>query len=133
MEEAEQADRVAILDQGRLVALDTPKTLKRLVGGDTVTLRTADDTLARQRIEARWGFKVRLSEEGLCFEVPHSGQLIPTVITQLGLPVHFVSVHSPTLHDVFLSLTGREMCDEPPDDKEAMRRWLKRRRWSGRY
>ena len=133
MEEAEQADRVAILDQGRLVALDTPKTLKRLVGGDTVTLRTADDALARQRIEARWGFKVRLSEEGLCFEVPHSGQLIPMLITQLGLPIRFMSVHSPTLHDVFLALTGREVRDEPPGDKEAMRRWLKRRRWSGRY
>jgi ABC-2 type transport system ATP-binding protein len=133
MEEAERADRVAILDRGRLIALDTPEALRRLVGGDIITLRTADDRLASQRIQERWGFQVRSREEGLCFEAPLSGELVPALVEQLGLPVHFVSTRSRTLNDAFLALTGREMHEDQAGDREGMRRWLKRRRWSGRY
>lgn len=133
MEEAEQSDRVAILDRGCLVALDRPETLKRLVGGDTITLRTADDVSAQQLIKAHWGFEAHLSQEGLCFKAPCSGELVPTLLTQLEIPVHFVSMHSPTLNDVFLALTGRELQDEPPGSREALRRWWRQRRWGGRY
>lgn len=133
MEEAEQSDRVAILDRGRLIALDTADALRGLVGGDTVVLRTADDALARQRIEQRWGFEVQISQDGLSFKAPRSSELIPTLIEWLGLPVHSVSSSTPTLNDVFLGLTGHEMHNERPDRGAAMRRWLKWRRRSGRY
>lgn len=133
MEEAEQSDRVAILDQGQLVALDSPEALKRFVGGDMITLRTADDVSAQQRIEEQWGLQVHLTAEGLCFEAPRSGELIPILLAQLGIHVHFVSTRSPTLNDVFLALTGRELHDEPSGSQETLRQWWRQRHWSGRY
>jgi len=133
MEEAEQADRLAILDRGRLVAMDSPEALKRLAGGDMITLRTDDDVSAQQRLEAHWGLEVHLSPQGLCFEAPRSGELIPILLAQLGIPVRSVSTRSPTLNDVFLALTGRGLHDEPPGSREALKRWWRQRRWSGRY
>ena len=133
MAEAEQANRVAILDRGRLIALDTPEGLKCQIGGDTVTLNTADNALASRLIEARWGYRTYPSESGLQFKVPLSNELIPALIEHLGLPVYSISSHNATLNDVFLALTGHELHDEQPDSRERMQRWWKHRQWSGRY
>ena len=62
MEEAEYADRIAIIDEGRIVALDTPAALKATIGADTVELHTADDAAAAAALE-RAGLAFRRGEE----------------------------------------------------------------------
>src|SRR5438045_698413 len=69
MDEAEYCDRIAIIDHGEIVALDTPDGLKARVGGDVVTLSTADAARARADIAARWGLEAATDEEGLRLEV----------------------------------------------------------------
>src|ERR687892_713309 len=65
MDEAERCDRIAIIDQGRIVAIDSPSALKASVGADTVTLATADDAKARTEIARGLGIEGELAEDGL--------------------------------------------------------------------
>jgi ABC-2 type transport system ATP-binding protein len=108
MDEAEYADRIAIIDQGSIVALDTPDELKRLVGADTVELTTADDAVAATRLSDA-GFRVSNGEEALVVFVEDGEAQVARLIEIAGVPVSKVHVHRPTLDDVFLHFTGRQI------------------------
>lgn len=118
MEEAEHCDRIAIIDHGQIIALDTPENLKALVGGDVVTLRTADNLLAIERLRAEHDVEPREGPEGqLIVETVRGDQFIPQLMATLansGTPVEVTSVNlrRPTLEDVFIKLTGRAIREE---------------------
>ncbi len=112
MDEAEYADRLAIIDYGRIVATGTPDELKRQVGADTVELVTSDDAAAARRLAAA-GFRVRSGEEHLVVFAEDGEGLVPGLIEAAGVRVRSVHVHRPTLDDVFLHYTGRQIRDEP--------------------
>lgn len=118
MEEAEHCDRIAIIDHGQSIALDTPENLKALVGGDVVTLRTADNLLAIERLRAEHDVEPREGPEGqLIVETVRGDQFIPQLMATLansGTPVEVTSVNlrRPTLEDVFIKLTGRAIREE---------------------
>jgi ABC-2 type transport system ATP-binding protein len=129
MEEAEHCRRIAIIDQGKIVALDTPDALKRMVGADIITLRTPDNEKAAVEIQEKFGLQT-LSEDGrLRLEVPDGAEFIPKVVCELGVPVESVDLHRPTLDDVFLKLTGHVIRDQDADPL-AMTRTLTRM-WGG--
>lgn len=111
MDEAEYADRIAIIDRGSIVTLGTPDQLKALVGADTVTLETADDTRAMAALTAA-GYEVSRGDQGLTILVANQETAVGEVVTIVGVPVHSVRVHRPTLDDVFLHFTGREIRDQ---------------------
>ncbi len=114
MDEAEYADRVAIIDHGLIVATGTPDELKRQVGEDTIELVTADDPAAAAHLEAA-GFRVRRGEEGLVVFAGDAGDgeaEVPRLIETAGVRVRTVHVHRPTLDDVFLHFTGRQIRDQ---------------------
>ncbi len=114
MDEAEYADRVAIIDHGLIVATGTPDELKRKVGEDTVELVTADDPAAAAHLETA-GFRVRRGEEELLVfagEGEDAEAEVPRLIEAAGVRVRSVHVHRPTLDDVFLHYTGRQIRDE---------------------
>ena len=111
MDEAEYADRVAIIDHGLIVATGTPDELKRQVGADTVELVTADDLAAAERLAAA-GFRVRRGEDQLVVFAEDGDALVPRLIETAGVRVRTVHVHRPTLDDVFLHYTGRQIRDE---------------------
>ncbi len=121
MDEAENCDRIAVIDYGKIIALDTPENLKSMVGGDVVEIKTEDDALARQQLQERW--KVEMVERGdcVCFEVPNGDEFIPTLIRELPVKILSVSLHRPTLDDVFLKLTGREIRREGAEGGGAFR------------
>lgn len=127
MDEAEHCDRIAIIDHGRLVAVDTPENLKGLVGGDIVTLRTSDDELARSRIQQEHRIEPRTGPEGqLIVETDRGDRFIPKVIESFAngsKPVEVLSVNlrRPTLEDVFIKLTGRAIRQEEADPKDRLR------------
>jgi ABC-2 type transport system ATP-binding protein len=106
MDEAEHCDRIAIMDEGRLVALDTPTALKAAVGTDRVTIRTADDTAALARLD-----DAVLTPDGIVISVEDGESYVPRLFGSLGVPITSVSISRPSLDDVFLSYTGRTIRD----------------------
>lgn len=123
MDEAEYADRIAIIDHGRIVAADTPAALKATIGQDTVRLATADDAAAAAALAAA-AMTATVVEGGLVVRVDDGEQAVPGLIAAAGVPVCQVGVHRPTLDDVFLHYTGRQIRDEPVDGSTAMLRQM---------
>jgi ABC-2 type transport system ATP-binding protein len=107
LEEAENCDRIAIIDAGELVAEGTPAALKAVVAQDLVVLRTGDDELAARLITKRFGVDTEAGPDGLRLHVPDGAGLVPRLCAELAVPVHSVTVTPPTLDDVFLHYTGR--------------------------
>ncbi len=122
MDEAENADRIAIIDYGHIIALDTPAALKRMVGGDMVTLSTANNEQARREISDRLGVEQVAQLDGhLTFEVESGESFVPRLVTGLSVPVRTVSVRSPGLDDVFLRLTGKAIRDEEAGSTDRLK------------
>jgi ABC-2 type transport system ATP-binding protein len=122
MEEAEVCDRIAIMDQGGIVALDTPAALKAGVGADRVRIQTDDDGAAIAAIARTFGIVARRSEGAVTFSVPSGEAFVPRLFAELGLPIRSVSVSRPTLDDVFMSYTGSTIRDaEQSASSEANR------------
>jgi len=114
LEEAENCDRLGILDHGRLVAQGTPLALKAAIGEDRVVLRTGDDAAARRVVgrTAPPGLAVTLETEGVSLRVPDGSAWIPRLCAALeahGIAVHAASATPPTLDDVFFHHTGRSI------------------------
>jgi ABC-2 type transport system ATP-binding protein len=111
MDEAEHCDRIAIMDAGRIVALDTPQALKAAIGTDRVRLVTADDQAAAAAIASRFGLEVASTPDGLVLQVADGEAFVPRLLADLGVAVRSVSVTRPTLDDVFMTYTGRTIRD----------------------
>jgi ABC-2 type transport system ATP-binding protein len=127
LDEAENCDRIAIIDHGDIVALDTPAALKAQVGGDVVTVRTSDNRRAAEKLRAQRGVESRLGpDDQLIVEIAQGDQFIPQMMATFadtGAPVtvQSVSLRRPTLEDVFIKLTGRAIRDEEADSKDMLR------------
>jgi len=106
MEEAEVADRIALIDSGRIVALGTPLELKARLGGGIVTLKTADDALARDWL-TRHGFAPEPGDQAIMLLHADPAAVLPDLLRNLPVRVERAEVHEPSLEDVFLKLTGR--------------------------
>ncbi|MBI2860086.1 MAG: ATP-binding cassette domain-containing protein [Chloroflexi bacterium] len=115
MEEADKADRIAIIDQGRLVAMDKPERLKAMVGRDIISVKTADDARAAGEIVERYQTNVR-RDNGISFEVSCGEEFLPGFIRDFGTRILSISLRHPSLEDVFLKLTGREIREEEVTD-----------------
>jgi ABC-2 type transport system ATP-binding protein len=111
MDEAEFCDRIAIMDRGEIVALDTPAALKARVGADRVRIQTEDDEAAIAAIEERFGLEARVAEGAVTFFVEGGEEFVPRLFAELGVPITSVSVSRPTLDDVFMSYTGTTIRD----------------------
>ena len=125
MEEAEHCDRIGIIDQGKLVALDTPDALKRMVGADIVSLRTDDNARASQEIKERYGLDTQNEDSRIRLEVADGAEFIPRLVRELGVVVASIDLHRPTLDDVFLKLTGRAIRDAEADPLTMMRTYAR--------
>ena len=106
MDEAERCDRLALLDHGKLVALDKPAALKEQVGGDVVTVGSRDSDRLRGEIEKRFGVKASVVDRTVRIERPRGHEFIPALVEAFPGEIDSVSVGKPTLEDVFIHLTG---------------------------
>ncbi len=119
MEEADQlCDRVAIMDHGRILALDTPAGLKRSVGADTLVTVKVDGgldglgELFERRLEGV--SRVRDVDGGLELHASGADRLVPRIVTeaeQAGYDLVDLRVAEPSLETVFINLTGKELRD----------------------
>jgi ABC-2 type transport system ATP-binding protein len=112
LEEAAKADRLAILHQGKLVALDTPAALQATVGGDAITIRTGDSTGLIRSIRERFSLLAREVDGGVRLEVPDGHQWIARLVEGLPKQIEEITLGKPTLEDVFIAKTGHRFLDQ---------------------
>jgi ABC-2 type transport system ATP-binding protein len=122
MDEAEWCDRIAIMDQGQIVALDSPETLKAGVGADRVTIETDDNEAAIAALRERFGIEAKVTEGAVSFGVQAGEQFVPRLFAELDVPIRGVSVSRPTLDDVFMSFTGSTIRDAEEDPSKLRNR-----------
>ncbi len=127
MDEAENCDRIAIMDKGKIVALDTPDNLRAAIGKDRVQITTDNDTAAIESLKANFGLEAAVHEGQVTISVAEGARFVPHLFEKLGVPIRSVTVQRPSLDDVFLSYTGTTL-----RDAESMtaftRRPMRRRR-----
>jgi ABC-2 type transport system ATP-binding protein len=133
MDEAELCDRIAIMDRGEIVVLDTPAALKAAVGADRVALGTADNDAALAALAERFGIEASIAEDAVTFHVEGGESFVPRLFSELGVAITSVAVSRPTLDDVFMWHTGSTIRDaETPGasdrDRAALRIMAKARR-----
>jgi ABC-2 type transport system ATP-binding protein len=121
MIEAEYCSRIAVIDQGKIVALDTPANLKSMLGEDAVTLEGEDNATLKAELEEKFGLKVREEGDSLVFGVRDGDKFLPKLMNELAARIRKIELRKPTLDDVFLHLTGRQIRDENASAGSAMR------------
>ena len=127
MDEAEHCERIAIMDRGTIVALDTPEALKAAVGKDRVQIQTPDDEAAIAALRERFDIEAVVAEGAVTFGVPAGEQFVPRLFAELGQPIQSVNVSRPSLDDVFMSYTGTTIRDaEESSGMTDMRRNMAR-------
>ena len=132
MDEAEFCERIAIIDRGQIVALGTPSELKSRVGGDVITVTTADSAAAAREIAERFAITPLADNGSLRLEVPDGAAFLPRLVRELSVPVQTVALSRPSLDDVFLKLTGHAIRSEGADDKTKLRHMARLHSGGGR-
>jgi ABC-2 type transport system ATP-binding protein len=122
LDEAENCDRIAIIDNGQIVALDTPDGLKRSVGGDLITFSVADTAAAAAEVSARYGAEAVVQDSTVRFHVPAGDTFLPEFVRSFPHHLESLSLKRPSLDDVFLTLTGHEIRDSELDEREQLLR-----------
>jgi ABC-2 type transport system ATP-binding protein len=121
MDEAEYCDRIAIMDNGGIVVVDTPEALKASVGKDRVQIHTDDDQAAISALGERFGIQAGVHEGAVTFAVESGEEFVPRLFAELGMPIRSVSVSRPSLDDVFMSYTGTTIRDAEASAADANR------------
>ncbi len=127
LNEAEYCDRIAIIDRGKIVALDTPTKLKEKVGGDIITLATDDNGKSMEYIRQHFTADVHEDSGQLIAIVKEGNQVLPRIVRELPEMVRSIVLKQPSLDDVFIKLTGSKIRDEAPSDAERTKRFLRKR------
>ena len=130
MEEAEVCDKIAIIDRGRIITSGTPAELKKLIGGDVIYLKTADNKKAMEDLRNILEVEVAERDGEIFISALRGDVCIPKIIREIGESVLSVRMQRPTLNDVFLKLTGKEIRAETAaagdDIKSAVRSYRRR-------
>lgn len=106
LEEAERCDRLGVLHQGRLAALDTPANLKAQVGGDVVVINAHEPEALQQKITTQMHVRATLVDGMIRVERPRGHEFVRDVVEGFGGEIESVTFGKPTLEDVFVHLTG---------------------------
>src|SRR6201986_3662446 len=132
MDEAEWCDRIAIMDHGEIVALDSPDALKAGVGTARVTIHTDDNDTAIAALDRQFGVEAKMSEGAVVFGVPAGEEFVPRLFAEFEMPIRSVSVSRPTLDDVFMSYTGSTIRDAEEDQSKHRNRVMMQMMSGGR-
>jgi ABC-2 type transport system ATP-binding protein len=115
MEEAERCDRLAIYANGDVVALGTPAELKSEIGGDVILLEANHPEALAQRIEQRFGLRPTVLDYRVRLEIESGHRFVTDVVEAFPGEIEGVSVHKPSLEDVFIRRTGHRFWTEEGD------------------
>ena len=125
MEEADRlCNRVAIIDKGTIIAMDTPKNLRDGLGGDLVTIKSPDPGAVAAALREPWIARTEIHNDEVIVSVKNADHYISSVVTILNehkVPISSIAINKPTLEDVFLSLTGKTIREQDADGLDTMR------------
>jgi len=127
LEEAQRADRIAIMHQGQLSALNTPTALQASVGGDAITIRTNDAGSLAADIERTLGASTRIVDGSVRLEQTNGQDWIPRLVNAFPDRIESITLGKPTLEDVFIHFTGHRFWTEAPSDGETTKRGRKKK------
>ncbi len=112
LEEAARADRIAIMHEGKLAALDTPAALQASVGGDSITIRTADPARLAAAVRQKFACEVIELDGTIRLEQPDGHQWIARLVEAFPREIETITLGKPTLEDVFIDRTGHRFWNE---------------------
>ena len=126
MDEADRlCDRVAIMDKGKLIAANTPEKLKEEIGGDVITITSSErEELYAKLKTLSWIKHVEPHDGFLTLNLENAERHIAEIANLSatnGIEIDSISIHKPTLEDVFLHFTGRTIREEDASSKDHMR------------
>jgi len=127
MEEAEICDRIAIIDRGRIIALDTPDNLKRSIENDIITLVTDNNLEFSEIIKEKFKIEPMINNGILEIPVNDGKTFLPKLFKIAGQMILSADIKRPSLEDVFIKLTGRKIREEEASTKDKLRDSVKRR------
>jgi ABC-2 type transport system ATP-binding protein len=116
LEEAERADRIAIMHQGRLAALDSPAALQAAVGGDSVTIRTGDAEALANAINEKFACGAAVVDGSVRLEQPEGHLWVAKLVDAFSAEIQTITLGKPTLEDVFIDRTGHRFWNEESAD-----------------
>ena len=133
MEEADRlCDRVAIVDRGRIVALDSPRDLKKGLGGDTIVFGTSDGPALRDLLlQSRMAESVQIRNGEITAAVGNAGVLLPRIVEAAagaGIHIEYIHLSHPDMNDVFMHYTGKDLRQEQAGEQFGRMAMMKRRR-----
>jgi len=125
MEEADYlCDKVAIIDHGKIIAIDTQKNLKDVMGGDIITLESNNIEKLKNILKHKWVKKMDVFDNKINITVKNGENVIPKIIDaarRKKIKINSVNLKKPTLEDVFIHYTGRSIREETGSSKDRMR------------
>jgi len=126
MEEADRlCDRVAIIDQGKIIALDTPEKLKEGIGGDVITIESPNGDRLYSKINTlSWVNYAEPHDGHVTISLQNAEKHVAEIVNLAsgdGIAIDSISIHKPTLEDVFLHFTGRAIREDKSSTKDHMR------------
>lgn len=110
-EEADRCDRLAIMDEGNIVATGSPDELKKEIGGDIITITSPTPNELIGRISAKYSGEPKMVNGKIRMEIEHGHEFIPKLVESFPGLVSEIKLAKPTLEDVFIVRTGREFTD----------------------
>jgi ABC-2 type transport system ATP-binding protein len=124
MEEAERCDRLAILNEGNLVALGTPESLTREIGGDVILFEARDAENLAARIRTKFQVEATVMNKQVRLEIENGHRFVPDVVEAFPGEIQSLSVSKPTLEDVFIHRTGHRFWSEEivPAEKSSKKK-----------
>jgi ABC-2 type transport system ATP-binding protein len=136
MEEADKlCGRVAIIDKGKIIAMNSPEELKEEIGGDVITIKSPQNERLYELIKALPGIKHSETHDGkITISLPNAEERVMEIAglaTKNGLSISSLSISKPTLEDVFLHFTGRNIREQEANGGDHMR-MFQRARMGGR-
>jgi ABC-2 type transport system ATP-binding protein len=112
MDEANKCDRLAFLNEGKLVALGTPTDLKEEIGGDVIVLEAKDAETLAEKLSMRFNIATQVLQGQVRIEREHGHRFITEVVEAFPGDIDSVSVSKPSLEDVFIRRTGHRFWTE---------------------
>lgn len=112
LEEADKCDRLAVLDEGRIVGSGTPAALKKEIGGDVIVLSSPDPEALVAELQSSFSITAQIVEGTVRFEHEQGARLVPRLMETLSQSIESVTVSRPTLEDVFVHLTGHRFDEQ---------------------
>ncbi len=124
MNEAEYCDRIAIIDNGKIVAIDTPANLKKLVGKDIIMIKSPDKEKLQKELKEKLNQDSEIENDLVKISVSEGEKALPQICIRFTGKIDSLELRKPTLEDVFLKLTGKKIRDTETDAKNTLQKQM---------